>query len=134
MSDVDLAEVEDAANIKLNPAEDKELTALKEYICDNGFTPAGTAMHVVMLCSQPLVTPATPDWGFNDRALIPDMVYQLLKTPGYLEGIWPSLSIVMGTNKGNTAWSASIATTIAFFDIIRTLPVLEESKKPKEEK
>ncbi|KKK57079.1 hypothetical protein LCGC14_3058110, partial [marine sediment metagenome] len=92
---------------------------------------SGGGIYEQALC---LVTPVSPDWGFNDRALIPDMVYQLLKTPGYLEGIWPSLSIVMGTNKGNTAWSASIATTIAFFDIIRTLPVLVESKKPKEEK
>lgn len=112
-----------------SPAEEKEFTALKEYVFDNGFTPAGIAMHVVMLCAQPMVTPATTNWDFVDRALIPDMVFALLKQPGYLEGIWPSLRIIMGSNKGNTAWSASIATTIAFFDTIRVLPTLQELQK-----
>ncbi len=110
------------------PAEDKDLTALKEYILDNGFTVAGVAMHIVMLCAQPMVTPATPDWDFVDRANVPDLVFGILRQPGYLEGIWPSLKIVMGTNKANSAWTAGIATTLAFFDIIRILPTLKALK------
>lgn len=113
-------------------AEDVELTALKEYILDNGFTEAGVAMHIVMLCSQPLVTPQTTSWDFADRASIPDMVLTILKTPGYLEGIWPSLKMVMATNKGNTAWTAEIAITLAYFDCIRTIPALVEIKKDSE--
>jgi hypothetical protein len=54
------------------------------------------------------------------------MVLALLNQPGYIEGIWPSLKIVMGSNAGNSAWTAGIATTIAFFDVIRTLPALKE--------
>lgn len=108
------------------PAEDEELTLLKEYILDNGFNESAVAMHIVMLCSQPLVTPLTTSWDFADRASIPDMVLNILKTSGYLEGIWPSLRIVMATNKANTAWTAEIAITLAYFDCIRTLPVLQE--------
>ena len=119
----------DAANAL--PAEDKELTALKEYICDNGFNEAGVAMHIVMLCSQPLVTPLTTGWDYVDRASIPNMVLTILKTPGYLEGIWPSLKMVMATNKGNTAWTAEIAITLAYFDCIRTIPALVEMKETK---
>ncbi len=114
--------------IKPHSAEDKELTALREYILDNGFVVSTVAFHIVTLCAQPMVTPATTNWDFADRAMIPDMVYALLKQPGYIEGIWPSLRIIMGTNKGNTAWCSAIATTIAFFDVIRTLPVIEELK------
>ncbi len=110
------------------PAEDKDLKAIKDYVLSNGFVPSAVAMHIVMLCSQPLVTPSTTAWDFKDRANIPDMVFAILKTPGYLEGIWPSLKIIMGTNVGNPAWCASIATTIAFFDCIRTLPTLKELK------
>ncbi|KKN55764.1 hypothetical protein LCGC14_0579130 [marine sediment metagenome] len=110
------------------PAEDKDLVALKEYVLSNGFVPSAVAMHIVMLCSQPLVTPSTTTWDFKDRANVPDMVFAILKTLGYLEGIWPSLKIIMGTNVGNPAWCASIATTIAFFDCIRTLPTLKELK------
>lgn len=110
-------------------AEDKELTALKKYILEDGFVVSGIAMHIVMLCGQPLVTPSTTSWAFVDRANIPDMVFAILRTSGYLEGIWPSLRIIMGTNKGNAAWTAGIATTIAFFDCIRGLPILKELEK-----
>ena len=117
-------------DIKLTPpAEDRDLTALRAYILDNGFTVSAVAFHIVVLCSQPMVTPSTTDWDFADRQHIPELVYALLNKCGYLEGIWPSLKIVMGSNKANSAWTAGIATTIAFFDTIRVLPTLKELKK-----
>jgi len=111
---------------KITPAEDVELTALRNHIFSKSFTPAGVAFHIVALCSQPLVTTSTTNWDFKDRASIPDMVHTLLRQPGYLEGIYPSLKVVMSDNVGNATWSAGIATTIAFFDVIRTLPTLKE--------
>jgi len=110
------------------PAEDVELTALKKYILEDGFVLSTVAFHIVSLCAEPLTTPSTTTWAFAERAEIPAMVLALLNQPGYLEGIWPSLRIVMGSNKGNAAWTAGIATTIAFFDTIRVLPALEELK------
>ena len=112
----------------LIPAEEIELTALRKYILEDGFVVAAVAFHIVSLCAQPMTTPSTTSWDFRDRAMIPEMVLALLNQPGYLEGIWPSLRIVMGSNKGNSAWCAGIATTIAFFDVIRTLPAIEELK------
>jgi hypothetical protein len=108
------------------PAEDVELTNLKKYILEDGFVLATVAFHIVALCAQPMTTPSTTMWDFRDRANIPDMVLALLNQPGYIEGIWPSLKIVMGSNIGNSAWSAGISTTIAFFDVVRTLPALKE--------
>ena len=116
------------------PAEDIELTALRKYILEDGFVLATVAFHIVSLCAQPMTTPSTTTWDFKDRAMIPDMVLALLNQPGYLEGIWPSLKIVMGSNKGNSAWTAGIATTIAFFDVVRTLPAIEELKNDTEKK
>ena len=110
------------------PAEDIELTALKKYIFEDGFVLATVAFHIVSLCAQPMTTPSTTMWDFKDRAQIPDMVLALLNQPGYLEGIWPSLRIVMGSNAGNAAWTAGISTTIAFFDVIRTLPTIRDLK------
>lgn len=110
------------------PVEEKELTALKKYILEDGFVLSTVAFHVVTLCAEPMTTPSTTTWDFAERSEIPAMVFALLNQPGYLEGIWPSLRIVMGSNKGNAAWTAGIATTIAFFDVIRTLPALEELK------
>ena len=111
------------------PAEDVELAALREHIFSKSFTPAGVAFHIVALCSQPLVTTSTTNWDFKDRASIPDMVHTLLRQPGYLEGIYPSLKVVMSDNVGNATWSAGIATTIAFFDVVRTIPTLKEMGK-----
>jgi hypothetical protein len=108
------------------PAEDIEFTNLKKYILEDGFVLNTVAFHIVSLCAEPLMTPSTTMWDFQDRAMIPDMVLALLNQPGYIEGIWPSLKIVMGSNAGNSAWTAGIATTIAFFDVIRTLPALKE--------
>ena len=112
--------------ITLQSVEDIELTALRKYILEDGFVLATVAFHIVTLCAEPMTTPSTTTWDFVDRANIPDMVLALLYQPGYIEGIWPSLKIVMGSNKGNAAWTAGIATTIAFFDCIRTLPALKE--------
>ena len=124
-----LAKQEERMERELNlPAEDVELTALKKYILEDGFVLSTVAFHIVSLCAEPLTTPSTTTWDFVDRAKIPDMVLALLKQPGYLEGIWPSLKIVMGSNKGNSAWTAGIATTIAFFDTIRVLPTIVELK------
>ena len=108
------------------PAEDIELTALRKYILEDGFVLATVSFHIVTLCAEPMTTPSTTTWDYKDRANIPDMVLALLNQPGYLEGIWPSLKIVMGSNAGNAAWTAGISTTIAFFDVIRTLPALKE--------
>ncbi len=110
----------------LTPAEDKEFTALRNHIMDAGFVAAGVAFHIRYLCSEPMTTPSTTTWDFKDRAVIPEMVFTLLRQPGYLEGIWPSLKVVMGSNIRNDIWCAGIATTIAFFDVIRTLPALKE--------
>ena len=119
---------------KNNPVEDVELTALRKYILEDGFVVATVAFHIVSLCAQPMTTPSTTTWDFKDRAMIPDMVLALLNQPSYIEGIWPSLKIVMGSNVGNPAWCAGIATTIAFFDVVRSLPALKELKKLKNEK
>lgn len=109
-----------------SPAEDIELTALRKYVFGDSFVVSTVAYHIVSLCAQPMVTPTTTTWAFKDRALIPNMVFSLLRQPGYLEGIWPSLKIIMSSNVGNESWCAGIATTIAFFDVIRTLPTLKE--------
>ena len=143
MDAVSVAKLQDAANAPVlaellnrkkneatkTSAEDKEFIALKSYIFDNGFVISTVAFHIVTLCSNPMVTPATTDWDFADRALIPDMVFTLLKQPGYLEGIWPSLRTIMGSNAGNTAWCSEIGMTIAFFDTIRVLPTLTKMEE-----
>ncbi len=120
--------------VKTLPAEDVELTALKKYILEDGFVLATVAWHIVSLCAEPMMTPSTTMWDFRDRAQIPDMVLALLNQPGYIEGIWPSLRIVMSSNKGNAAWCAGIATTLAFFDTIRVLPALKELKNDETKK
>ena len=110
------------------PVEDVELTALRKFIMSTGVVLSTVAYHIVSLCSQPMMVPSTTTWDFKDRANVPDMVFALLKQPGYIEGIWPALKVVMGTNIGNETWTAGIATTLAFFDTVKMLPVLKEMR------
>ena len=125
---------EEKKTITLQPAEDIELAALRKFIMSTGFVLSTVAYHIVSLCSQPMMIPSTTTWDFKDRANVPDMVFALLKQPGYIEGIWPALKVVMGTNIGNETWTAGIATTLAFFDTVRMLPVLKEMKGLEDEK
>ncbi|KKM78380.1 hypothetical protein LCGC14_1360560 [marine sediment metagenome] len=118
----------------VSPAEDIELTALRKFIIGTGFVLSGVSYHIVALCSQAMMIPSTTTWDFKDRANVPDMVLALLRQPGYIEGIWPTLKVVMGTNIGNETWTAGIATTLAFFDTVRMLPVLKEMKVLEDEK
>ena len=113
---------------QIAPAEDIELVALRKFIMSTGFVLSTVAYHIVSLCSQPMVIPLTTTWDFRDRANVPDMVFALLKQPGYIEGIWPALKVVMGTNIGNETRTAGIATTMAFFDTVKMLPVLKEMR------
>ena len=122
---------EKPAEYSVSPAEDVELTALKKYILEDGFPVSAVAFHLVTLCSQPLVITSTTTWAFRDRSKIPEMVFALLNQPGYIDGVWPSLKIVMSSNAGNPAWSAGVLMTIALFDVIRTLPALKELKNEK---
>lgn len=108
---------------KHNPI-DKEFDAAKKYLFDNGFNESAVAMHITVICASPLVAPDTNSWTTPLRHKIPALVYETLKKPGYLEGIWPSLKIVMGSNTGNAVWAVGVAITIAFFDVIKMLPVL----------
>ena len=127
LPDLPAEEIPNPGDFKIQiPAEDVELTNLKKYILEDGFNEAAVAFHIVTLCAQPLVTTSTTTWAFKNRANIPEMVLALLKKGGYLEGIWPSLKIVMSDNAGNPAWASGVAMTIAFFDTIRILPVLTE--------
>lgn len=130
----DKIEIDNLIKEAESPAEDKELRAMRDFIMGTSFVVYGVAMHIVALCSQPMTTPSTITWDFKDRAMIPDMVFALLKQPGYIEGIWPSLKVIMSSNVGNATWCAGIATTLAFFDVIRTLPALKELANEEDEK
>ena len=116
------------------PAEEKQLVALKEHIASQGFNIATVGAHINILCSQPMVVPSITTWGFRGWHNLPEAVYLILVEPGFLDAIYPALKIVMGSNIGNVIWTSSIATTLAFFSIIQTLPFVLEAEKAKNEK
>ena len=109
------------------PAEvDPDLKALVEYIREDGFVVSVVAMNIQVICAQPIVSPTTTTWDLPGSLEIPTFVFKLLTTEGYVESIWPSLKIMMGLSSANAAWASGVACTIAFFDVVKTLPHLKD--------
>jgi hypothetical protein len=101
--------------------EDPALSRIKRYFGDGHYTYAVAAAQLAAICSNPSVMPLTTQWseGYLDK--LPKMLSEVLLNPGYLDSIWPQLKLVMGTSIGNVTWAAQIATSIAFFDLLKIL-------------
>lgn len=113
----------------INPAEEIGLSMLKEHIMSNGFNEAVVSMYLNLICASPNMVPSTTTWNMPKRERLPAMVYKTLIAPGFLDTIYPALKIVMGSNIGNTDWTASTSITFAFFGVIWTLPYILEMEK-----
>ena len=108
----------------LPPAEDPQLVLLRDYILSNGFNEACVAMHLSVICAQPLVVPSITTWAMPHYERIPAIVHKTLASSGFIETIFPALKVIMGDNLANLQWSSGIAISLTFFSVIQTLPYL----------
>jgi hypothetical protein len=110
---------------KDEPAEEKELEALKGFIKSDSFNVSTVGHMINTICSQPRGLPYVHTWVVPKGCDIPLYVYTIVTTDGYVDALWPCLKMVMGTNIGNAFWTASVAVSAALNDAIRFLPVVE---------
>lgn len=102
-------------------AEDPALTKIKQYFAEGHYVYGTAAAQVTRLCSDPTVMPVSSQWTTPFHDALPKMLTEILMQPGYLDNIWPQLKLVMGTSVGNITWAALIASTIAFFDMLKVI-------------
>lgn len=105
--------------------KDKDLENLKEYVYGNEFNRRTVELTITTLSSIPRSLPFPSLWRIPKTLDISKFVYNILMTPGYLDGIWESLAIVMSDNKANTYWTASVAIGIALYDSLKFLPIAQ---------
>jgi len=104
------------------------LVRLKEYIRLN-WTPTAVALHIQhVFMGSPIICPPYILWAVPNTIDIPTIIHAYMTRDDYLEDIWPSLSILLTNSITNLPWAASVATSIALFDVIRLLPVMLENR------
>jgi len=101
--------------------EDPALTRIKRYFGDGHYVHGTAAGQVTAICANPSVMAPTTQWGQNLLNDLPKMLTGILMQAGYLDNIWPQLKLVMGTSVGNVQWAVQIASSIAFFDLLKVL-------------
>jgi len=102
---------------------DTNLAALKEYVRGDEYSINWVRLHLSNLGRIPNVIPVMNLWDVPASLDIPKAVYDVVLTDGYLENIWPSLSMVMGSSRDNLRWTAGVLTTMSLFDTIRMLAI-----------
>ena len=108
--------------------EDYNLRRLVDFLHGNVYSKRWVNMHLGLVSSNPKVIPAVTIWGIPGSFDKGQLVYEVATAPGYVEGVWPYLSMLMGRSVGNTEWAAMLLTTIALFDAIKILPLVVEQK------
>ena len=104
--------------------EDFNLRRLIDFLHGNVYSKRWVQMHLGLVSANPKVIPAVTIWGIPASFDKAQLVYEVATAPGYVEGVWPYLSMLMGRSVGNTEWAAMLLTTIALFDSIKILPLV----------
>jgi len=105
---------------------DVDLQRLKDYVQGEEYSINWVRLHLSNLGRIPNVIPVMTLWDIPTWKDIPEDVYNVVMTDGYLENIWPSLRMIMGSSRDNLYWTAGVLTTMALFDAIRMLATCGE--------
>jgi hypothetical protein len=74
------------------------------------------------ILTNPEVMPRWAGWETDTTLDIAKLVLMVLTQPGYIDRMYPVLKILMGRNFPNMKWTLSVLITLAFFDMVKTLP------------
>jgi len=106
----------------MEKTDDSNLRRLKEYIAGSEYEINRVMYQLSSLCSIPQVIPSMTLWDMQKGVDFPKLVFELVKTPGFVDNVWPYLKLLLGASKDNTVWAASVLTTIATFEAVKVLP------------
>jgi len=108
--------------------QDKNLRRLVEYVAGKEFSPNWVRLHLVHICRLPSVIPSISLWEGTTFDEMAKIIYDIIRSPGYIETCWPCLRKVMGSSKDNVEWCCGVLCTMALFDAIKFLPYAGEVK------
>jgi hypothetical protein len=106
--------------------EDPHMVQLRSYVTQSqNFPESFVGFHLQNICANPATIPLPSTWEIPQGFDLHKAIYILVRTPGYVEAIWPTLKVIMGSNSGNPKWSAGVMITLALFDVIKTIPFVD---------
>jgi hypothetical protein len=107
------------------PPLDNNLRRLLDFVGGDQFNVNYVQLHINHIVRLPSVVPVPALWDIPGNLNVAKLVYDTVVSLGYIENVWPSLRLVMGTSVGNTEWCCNVLCTLGLFDVIRVLPYLE---------
>src|SRR4030042_363283 len=76
--------------------EDLPLRRLLDYVSGGEFSKGWVLLHLAAMSTSPKMMPSVTLWDIPGDFDISKAVYEVIKTPGFVENIYPSLRVIMG--------------------------------------
>jgi hypothetical protein len=104
------------------PRKNENLRRLIDFVNGEMYSINWVRMHLMHISRIPNALPSPTLWKIPGNLEVAKLVYDVVLSPGYVENLWPTLEILMGSSVDSTEWCAGVLTTLALFDSIRLLP------------
>ena len=95
-----------------------DMVRLAEYLAGPDFTINWVESQIRVLSTVPDITPSPNQWKLPAEVDLPKLVFDIIRTPGWLSREWPSLRVLMGGSMGNIQWAAKVLVTLAIFQAV----------------
>lgn len=113
-----------------------ELLRLKNYIDTEWGLPAVTLTLRSLYRGNTIYIPLPERWHIAQslKNEIESLVYNQVQTESFIDSIWPSIKMLLGPDVSNLVWAAEIATVLAYVNLIRIIPIVQEATEDAETK
>lgn len=109
--------------------DEVKMQSLLDFVNSSEFSIDWCRMHLLEISRIPNVVPSPTIWDLPPQIDVAKVVFDVVKSAGFVENSWPSLQVVMGSSVDNVLWSCGVLCTMAIFDAIKLLPLSKEAMK-----
>jgi hypothetical protein len=101
------------------------MVRLAEYLAGPDFTINWVESQIRVLSTVPDIVPSPNQWKLPAEVDLPKLVFDIIRTPGWLSREWPSLRVLMGGSMGNIQWAAKVLVTLAIFQAVNLVGMFD---------
>jgi hypothetical protein len=102
-----------------------DMVRLAEYLAGPDFTINWVESQIRVLSTVPDIVPSPNQWKLPAEVDLPKLVFDIIRTPGWLSREWPSLRVLMGGSMGNIQWAAKVLVTLAIFQAVNLVGMFD---------
>jgi len=103
------------------PSKVKEQKPLLDFIESNSFSPNWTRQQLLKFDSGENLWPSPNIWHLPPQTDLGKMMFDVVRSPDYVQKNWPALRVVMGNCIDNTEWTCGV---LCFFALCSVLGIL----------